>query len=80
MRERLVVEGLEDDFHAFLEHLAIGVLVEHRAAEAFDLAGVIAAPDAEHGAAAGQDIGGGEILGEAQRVPHRRDVEAAADL
>ena len=71
MRERLVVERLENDLDSFLEHFAVGVLVEHRAAEAFDFAGVIAAPDAEHGAPAGQDVGGREILGKPQRMPHR---------
>ncbi len=78
--ERLFVERLEDDLNPLLEHLAVGLAVEHRGAEGLDLAGVIAAPDAEHGAAAGQDVGGGEILGQAQRVPHRHDVEAAADF
>ena len=63
-----------------LEQLAVGVLVEHRRAERLDLAGVVAAPDAEHDPAAGQPVGGGVVLGHPERVPHRRDVEAAADL
>ena len=41
---------------------------------------MIAAADAEHRAALGQDIRDGIILGEAQRMPHRRDVEAATDF
>ena len=52
----------------------------HRRAEGFHLPRVVAAADAEHGAALGQDIGDRVILGQAQRVPHRRDVEAAADF
>ncbi len=74
------VEGLEDDVDLFLEQLAVGVLVDQRRAEGFDLAGVVAAADAEHHAAVGEDVGHGVVLGEAQRMPHRRDVEAAADL
>ncbi len=80
MREGFVVECLENDLDSFLEYFAVGVLVEHRATEAFDLAGVVAAPDAEHGAPLGQDVGGREVFGQPQRVPHRRDVEATTDL
>ena len=80
MRERLVVERLEDDVDLLFEELAVGRLIEQRRAEGFDLAGVIAPPDAEDDPAAGQDVGGGIILDEAQRVPHRGDVEAAAEL
>jgi hypothetical protein len=79
VRERLALEGLEQDLDTLLEHLAIGVLVEQRRAEGFDLAGVVTAPDAKDDAPAGQDVGHRVILGQAQRVPHRHDVEAAAD-
>ena len=65
--KRLVVEGLHDDLDLLLEQLAVGVGVEHRRAEGLDLAGVVAAADAEDGAALGQDVGGGEVLGQAQR-------------
>src|SRR5438132_6162977 len=43
VRERLALEGLEDDVDTLLEHLAVGVLVGQRRPEALDLAGVIAA-------------------------------------
>jgi hypothetical protein len=43
----LPFEGLEQDLAAFLEHLAVGLLVEQRRAKGFDLAGVVAAPNAE---------------------------------
>jgi hypothetical protein len=46
----------------------------------FDLAGVIAAPNAEDRAPLGHDVGKCEILGQTQRVPHRRDVEARSDF
>ena len=49
-----------------------------RGPEGLDLAGVVAAPDPEDDAASGQPVGGGEVLGHPDRVPHRRDVEAAA--
>ena len=41
---------------------------------------MVAAPNSEHDAAVGQDIGDREILGEAQRMPHRRDIEAGMEL
>ena len=41
--------------------------------------GVVAAPDPEDHAAVGEDVGGGVVLGQTQRMPHRTDVEAAAD-
>ena len=74
-----LVERLEDDVDLLLEELAVGVLVEHRRAERLDLAGVVAPPDAEDDAAAGQPVDRGVVLGHPERMPHRRDVEAAAD-
>ena len=79
VREGFVVERLEDDLDLLLEQLAVSLLVDDRRAKRFHFAAVIAAADAEYGAALGQDVGGGVILGETQRVPHRRDIEAAAD-
>jgi hypothetical protein len=40
---------------------------------------VVPAADAEDGAPAREDVGGGEIFRQPQRMPHGRDVEAAAD-
>ena len=78
VREGALVERLEDDLDLLLEQLAVGVAIEHRRPEALDLAGVIAA-SAEHHAAVGQPVGRGVVLGHPDRMPHRRDVEAAAD-
>src|SRR5438034_328286 len=39
-----------------------------------------AAPDPEAHAAAGEHVHHGEVLGQPQRMPHRRDVEATAHL
>ena len=80
MAEALLIERLEHDLDLLLEQVSIGGLVLHRRAEGLDLAGMVAASDAEHGAPPGQDIGSGEVLGEAERMPHGRDVEAAADF
>ena len=80
VREALLVERLEDDVDLLLEQLAVCVLVDERRAEGLDFAGVIAAAHAEYDAPAGQNVGDGVILGHAQRMPHGRDVEAAADL
>jgi hypothetical protein len=79
VRERLAFECLEQDLDTLLKDLAVGVLVEERRAEGLDLAGVVAAPDAEDDRAAGQDIGHRVILGQPQRMPHRHNVEAAPD-
>ena len=79
VRETLVVERLEDDLDLLLEQLPVRVLVHHDAAQGFDFAGVVAAPDPEGHPAAGEDVGGSVVLGEPERVPHRADVEATAD-
>ncbi len=78
--ETLVVERLEDDLDLLLEQFAVGVLVEHRRTEGLHLARMVAAADAEDRAPLGHDVGAGEVLGQPQRVPHGRNVEAAADL
>ena len=78
--ERLLVERLEDDIDLFLEQLAVGRLVEQRRTERLHLARVIAAAEAEDHPAARQNVRHRVVLGQAQRMPHRRDVEAAADL
>jgi len=80
VRKAFLVECLEDDVDLLFEQLAVRLLVEERRAKGLDLTGVIAAPDPEHDAPAGEDVGDGVILGHAQRMPHGRDVEAAADL
>jgi hypothetical protein len=80
MRERFLVEGPEDDVDLLFEQLAVGGLVEQWRAEGFDFSRVIAAPDPENDASAGQDIRRGVILDQSQRVPHRGDIEAAAEL
>ena len=41
--------------------------------------GVVASTDAESDATVGEDVGGGVVFGEAERVPHRVDVEAASE-
>jgi hypothetical protein len=41
---------------------------------------MVAAPDAKDDPPAGQDVGHRVILGQPQRMPHRHDVEAAADV
>ena len=41
---------------------------------------MVAATDAKDDAAAGEDVNGGEVLRQPQRVPHRSDIEAATDL
>ena len=79
VREGFVVKGLEDDLNLLLEQLAVGIGILHRRSEGLDLAGVIAAPHPEDRSSLGQNVGHREVLGQTQRVPHRRDVESAAD-
>ena len=64
----------------FLEQFAVLLRVDERGAERLDLAAVIAAADAHDDAAVGDDVGHGVVLGEANRVPHRQDVEGATEL
>jgi hypothetical protein len=80
VRKALLVECLKDDLDLLLKELAVGGLVEERRPKRLDLTGVIAAPDAKHDPSAGQDISHGVVFGEPQRMPHRGDIEAAADI
>src|SRR5262245_35664173 len=80
MREGLAFECLEEDIDAFLEYPAIGVLVYKRRAERLDLAGMIAATRAKNDPTASQDVRHRIVFRETQRMPHRHDVEAAADF
>ena len=80
VRKRLFVERLEDYVHLLLEHIAVAALIEQRRSESLDLAAVIPAPHAEYHPPARQNIRRGIVLGEPQRMPHRRYIEAAADV
>ena len=60
--EGLLVEGLHEDLDLLLEELPVGLRIQHGAAERLDLARVVAAAHAEDHTAAGEDIGGGEVL------------------
>jgi hypothetical protein len=77
--EGALVERLEDEVDLLLEQLPVGALVEDRRAEGLDLPAVVAAPDPEDDPPPGQPVHGGVVLGQPDRVPHGRDVEAAAD-
>ena len=78
--EGLVVECLHHDLELLFKQLAVGVAVDHRGAKGLHLAGVVAPADAEDDPAAGENVHHGEVLGEPDRVPHGKDVEAAAEL
>src|SRR5581483_10320817 len=77
-----------DDLDTFFEHLAVAavglaahlvVAARHRRTEGLRLARDGAPADTEHQAAAGEDVRHGEVLGEAERVPLRDDVEELAE-
>src|SRR5262245_39336297 len=80
MQEALVVKGIEDDIDLLLKERPVGLLVAQLGAERFHLARVVAATDAKDDAAACEDVNGGEVLCQPQRVPHRSDIEAATNL
>src|SRR5258708_13285068 len=63
-----------------LKERPVGLLVAQWGAERFYLARVVAATDAKDDAATGEDVNGGEVLRQPQRMPHRRDIEAATNL
>ena len=87
----LLGERPTDDLHRLLEDLTVVevggdlVGVVHRAdrhalvVEVQHLAGHGAPPDAEHASPARQVVQRGEVLGQAQRVPLRHDVEHRAE-
>ena len=80
MGEGPFVKGLEDNLNLLLEQVAVSRLVQQRRPEGFHLAGMVAPAHAEDDPTLGEDVGGGEVFGQPQRIPHRRDVEAATEL
>ena len=60
--ERLLVEGLEDNFHLLFKKLFVGVVVNYRSAEALHLTGVIAPAYAKNQPPSGKHVGHGEVL------------------
>ena len=82
VRERILVKGFHNDFHLFLEHFPVFLVAGERAgnAESVHFPGMVAAAHAENHPPAGQNIGGGVILRQPQRMPHRVDVEPAPEL
>ena len=78
--EGILVEALEQQLELLLEQLAVGFRIEERRAEGFHLARVIAAADPHDDAPVGDDVGHGVVFGEADRMPHRQDVEGAAEF
>lgn len=73
-----------DHLHPFLEQLPVAsvgltrhlvVAARHRSPEGLRLAGYGPPSDAEHRAPAGEDVGHGEVLSQAQRVPLGHHVE-----
>ena len=78
--KRLLVEALQQELESLLEERPVGVGVEQWRAEGFHLAGVVAAADTHDDSAVGDDVGHRVIFGEADRVPHRQDVEGAAEF
>ena len=77
---RFLVERLQDDLHLLQEQLPVGVVVDDGRAESLHLTGMVAPPDAEDHAPAGQDVRHGEVLGDAQRMPHGYDVESLPEF
>ena len=82
MREGLLVESLHHDLDLFFKHFTVGVVVgvSTRHAKGIHLTGMVSAPDAEDHPSVGQDISCGVVLRQPERVPHRVDVKAAAEL
>ena len=81
MRERRFVERLHDDLDLLFEHFTVGVVVGvgARDAEGVNLTGVVAPSYTEDDPPLGEDVRGGVVFCQAERVPHRIDVEPAAE-
>ena len=73
--EGLFIESLEDDVDLFFEEVSVGFLVKEWVAEHLNFPGVVAPTHPEDHPTPGQHVGGGVVLGEAQGMPHGRDVE-----
>ena len=80
VRKGLLRESLHHHLHLLLKKLPVGVPVKHRRPESLHLPRVVAAPHSENNPPAGQNVRHRKILGQPQRMPHRRNVETAAIL
>ena len=82
VRKGAFIESLEQHFRLLFEKRPVGFVVYYGAgiAENLHLAGVVTPAHAEDNPALGQDVRGGEVFRQAERVPHGIDVEAATEL
>src|SRR5256884_1794245 len=78
--ERLLVEALEQEVDLLLEQLPVRRLVDDGRPERLDLPRVVAASHAHDHPTVSHDVRHRVVLGEADGVPHREDVEGAAEL
>ena len=78
--ERPFVESLEYYVYLLLEQLPVGRLIQQWVSKGLNFPGVVASADAKNNPPAGQDIRGGIVLSQTQRMPHGSDVERTAQL
>ena len=78
--EGLFFERLQYDLNLLFEQIPVGFSIQHGRAEGFHLSSVVPTANAEDDPAFGQDVGHGKVFGQAQRMPHRRDVKPATEL
>src|SRR6516162_5414518 len=78
--KRLLVEAFQQKIEPLLKNRAVGFGVKQRGTEGLHFAGVIAAPDTHDDPAIGHDVGHCVVFGEPDRVPHRQNVEGAAEF
>src|SRR5262249_45616544 len=76
----LIIKRLNNDIAPFREELAVGRLIEQRRPKRFDSPRMIATSHSKRHPPTGEDIGRSKILGQPQGMPHRGNVEAAANL
>lgn len=78
--EGLLVETLQQELELLLEVFAVGFGIEQRRPERLNLTAVVAAADAHDRAAVRHNVGHGIIFGQSNGVPHRQNVEGAAEF
>ena len=80
--EGLFIEGLHHNLDLFFEHLTVGIGVGFgtRDTESIHFSSMVASANAEYHPPFGQNICGGVIFRQTERMPHGIDVEPAPEF
>ena len=77
VRKGVFIKCLNDDFQLFLEHLSVGISIQHRHRESFYLTRVVTSPNAECESPIAEIVNDSLVFGQPDGVPIQYYVESA---